>query len=346
MTKSSPRPVFSSETDLIRRYFAPLATHPDALSLNDDAALFIPQNKAHYIITKDMALSGVHFFPDDPPDLIAKKAFRRNISDVIAKGALPERYFLALALDDSVSEGWISEFARGLKEDQEHFDCSLMGGDTSRAPSGSMISITMIGRKQALGVLARDGARAGDRLFISGCLGDAALGLLLRQKDARLKPLCVSNKTTTHLLQSYLVPHPPPVQLASLLARNASASLDISDGLLMDLMRLLKASGVSAVIDRTCLPLSWAASELLELDVSLWSVILAGGDDYQMLVCIPEKKVKAFENAAKQVNIEISEIGFIAEGDPKITLTEPTHTGAFKQRIIHEPPGFEHFSSK
>ena len=167
----------SGEDDLIARYFRPLATAPGALGLIDDAAL-LASSSDDLVLTTDAVVEGVHFLPDDPPDAVARKALRVNLSDLAAKGATPAGFLLTLALRE-VKEAWLAPFARALGEDAAAFGCPLLGGDTVSTPGPAMVSVTAFGRVPAGRMVRRAGARAGDRIAVTGTIGDAALGLLL-----------------------------------------------------------------------------------------------------------------------------------------------------------------------
>src|SRR4051812_15658658 len=165
----------SGEDSLIARYFRPLATDPGALNLVDDAAVLNPTGE-DIVVTTDAIVESVHFLPDDPPDTIARKALRVNLSDLAAKGAAPAGFVLTLALR-SVDEAWLKPFAQALGEDAVTFDCPLLGGDTVSTPGPVMISITAFGRVAAGKMVHRAGARPGNRVVVTGTIGDAALGL-------------------------------------------------------------------------------------------------------------------------------------------------------------------------
>src|SRR5258705_9553981 len=165
----------SGEDSLIARYFKPLATDPGAFHLTDDAAVLKALGD-DIVVTTDAIVEGVHFLSDDPPDTIARKALRVNLSDLAAKGATPAGFVLTLALR-SADDSWLKPFARGLGEDAGLFDCPLLGGDTVSTPGPLMISITAFGRVPAGRMVHRSGAKPGDRVVVTGTIGDAILGL-------------------------------------------------------------------------------------------------------------------------------------------------------------------------
>ncbi|BDV34000.1 thiamine-monophosphate kinase [Methylocystis iwaonis] len=265
-----------TEDELIARVFAPIAG-PAALGLKDDAALIEPSPEAT-VATVDMLVAGVHFFADDPPGAIARKALRVNLSDLAAKGAAPIGFLLSLALPADWTNDWLKAFAAGLAEDAATFAAPLIGGDTTATPGPLTISITALGRTSRFA--PRTGARAGDAIYVSGTIGDAALALALRRDAklaARLSPLA-----RAHLLDRYLLPR-PRLDLVSLLRHHASAAMDVSDGLAGDLAKLCAASGVGAVVEAPTVPLSDAAREAIALAPSLFETALTGGDDYEIL---------------------------------------------------------------
>src|ERR1700730_15599147 len=172
----------SAEDSLIARYFRPLATDPGAFNLGDDAAI-LKTDGEDIVVTTDAIVEGVHFLPDDPPDTIARKALRVNLSDLAAKGATPAGFVLTLALR-AADDAWLKPFARGLGEDAARFQCPLLGGDTVSTPGPVMISITALGRVSPGKMVRRKGAKPGDRVVVSGTIGDAALGLDLLKGGA------------------------------------------------------------------------------------------------------------------------------------------------------------------
>jgi thiamine-monophosphate kinase len=176
----------SGEERIIGRFFRPLARHAGALGLADDAALLTPLAGHELVLTVDATVAGVHFFADDPADLVAKKALRVNLSDLAAKGAEPLGALLALSMPAKISDEWLELFARGLGEDCDHFKCPLLGGDTTGTGGALTISITAVGSLPVGQMVMRQGAKAGDAIVVSGTIGDAALGLKLRREpDAK-----------------------------------------------------------------------------------------------------------------------------------------------------------------
>jgi thiamine-monophosphate kinase len=294
----------TGEDNLIARYFRPLATDPGALGLIDDAAILASTGQ-DLVVTTDAIVEGVHFLPDDPPDTIAHKALRVNLSDLAAKGATPAGFVLTLALRDA-REAWLAPFAEAIGEDAATFGCPLLGGDTVSTPGPLMISVTAFGHVPAGKMIRRDGARAGDRIAVTGTIGDAALGLRILRGDIPREGLDAPSREA--LVQRYRVPRPRNA-IAAAVRAHATAAMDVSDGLAGDLAKLCAASGVSATIEIPAIPLSEPTRALLaEAQVSLENII-AGGDDYEVLCTVPESRWDSFYAAAIQANTPVTCIG-------------------------------------
>lgn len=319
-----------SEDGLIARFFAPLAGAA-ALGLRDDAGLLAVAPGHDLVLTKDAVVAGVHFFPDDPPDAIARKALRVNLSDLAAKRARPIGFLLAIMLPDDWTEDWLQPFARGLGEDAALFGCPLIGGDTVATPGPLCLSITALGEVPARSMLPRTTVRAGDALYLSGTVGDAALGLHVRRHDrSRAEPAstalaaapwieALAEADRLHLMDRYLHPRPRLALLDAL--RHAGAGMDVSDGLIGDLGKMLRVSGVSARIDLRRLPLSEAARAALKADPSLLGTIVTGGDDYELLVAVAEPARQAFEAEAAACGVDVTMIGRAVQGAEPLSLT-------------------------
>jgi thiamine-monophosphate kinase len=306
----------SGEDDLIARYFKPLATDPGALGLVDDAAIL----KAHgedIVVTTDAVVAGVHFLPDDPPDTVARKALRVNLSDLAAKGATPAGFVLTLALPRA-DETWLAAFARGLGEDAAHYGCPLLGGDTVSTPGPLMVSITAFGRLPAGTMVHRSGAKPGDCVMVTGTIGDATLGLDLLRGGAVAAALADDVASREHLVGRYRVPQPRNA-LARALREHASAAMDVSDGLAGDLAKLCAASGVSAVIDAPRVPTSPVAAALLARGVTGIEALISGGDDYELLCTVADAHYEVMADAARRAGVALTAIGRIvaASGAPR-----------------------------
>jgi thiamine-monophosphate kinase len=299
----------SGEDSLIARYFRPLATDPGAFDLGDDAAIL----KAHgedIVVTTDAIVEGVHFLPDDPPDTVARKALRVNLSDLAAKGADPAGFVLTLALRGA-DDAWLTAFARGLGSDAGLFGCPLLGGDTVSTPGPLMISITAFGRVPVGKMVHRGGAKPGDRIVVTGTIGDAALGLDICKGGAAATDL--ADDAAAMLVGRYRVPQPRNA-LAQAVRDHASAAMDVSDGLAGDLAKLCAASGVSAIIDAPSIPLSAPAATLLARGAVGIPAIVSGGDDYEILGAVPENRFEAFAQAAARAAVPVASIGTVIAG--------------------------------
>jgi thiamine-monophosphate kinase len=296
------------EDGLIARYFRPLATAPGADRLLDDAATYHAPPGFEQVLTTDAVVEGVHFFAEDAPGAVARKALRVNLSDLAAKGAAPAGYLLTIALNEDWSEDWLSAFCAGLAADQAEFGISLYGGDTVRTPGPLFVSVTAFGLTPEGRVPRRTKARAGQKLYVTGTIGDAALGLKIRLDDAVRTRWGLNAADAEHLVQRYLLPQ-PRVGAAALVAEYASAAMDISDGLAGDLARLCAASDTGAVLDAARVPLSPAARKAVEADPAALTAVLTGGDDYEILAAVDAGKTAAFEAAAAAAGMAFTEIG-------------------------------------
>jgi thiamine-monophosphate kinase len=322
----------SGEDRLIARYFQPIATHPGALGLTDDAAFIKPPPGCDLVLKTDAIIGGVHFFADDAASAVASKALRVNLSDLAAKGASPLGFLLSLALPKEIGDEWLSGFAEGLRADAVLFGCPLFGGDTDRTPGPVTISIAMFGSVPEGTMVRRAGAQAGDRVFVSGTIGDAALGLALR-KGA---PWTLSDAQRQHLTSRYLLPQPRDA-LAEAVRAHASAAMDVSDGLAGDFVKLCRASKVAAEIEVARVPLSDAAKAVLAAEPAMIETALTGGDDYEIVCTVPVGKAESFRAAARAAHVAVTEIGQIKAGEGVRFLGPDGQALAFKHA------SFSHF---
>jgi thiamine-monophosphate kinase len=304
----------SAEQRLIGRYFRPLATHPGAFGLADDAAAITPPPGCDLVLTADGVIAGVHFLPGDPPESIGRKALRMNLSDLAAKGAKPVGFLLSLALPARVSESWIAEFAGGLAKDIERYDCPLLGGDTDHTPGPIAASIAAFGAVPHGGMVRRSTAKAGDVVIVTGTVGDAALGVKLRRDSGLAKRWRLNKAMAAQLTQRYLLPEPRNA-LAKAVRLHASAAMDVSDGLAGDLGKLCHASKVAAEIDVERVPLSVAAHAVLAGAPKLIETLLTGGDDYEIVLTLAPGELPGLREAAKSTGVALTEIGRIVKGD-------------------------------
>lgn len=295
-----------SEDDLIATVFAPIAG-PGALGLKDDVACFTPPAGCDLVVTADAVVSGVHFLPDDGPEAIARKALRVNVSDLAAKGADPLGFVMTLALPADVTRTWIEAFAVALGDDAARFRCPLLGGDTVRTPGPLSISITAFGAVPHGQLVPRTGVRAGDLIYVSGFIGDAALGLQVRLRQAPWIDR-LSDASHDYLLGRFLFPQ-PRLAISQVVRDHASGAMDVSDGLVGDLSKMMRASGVGARIELSRVPLSDAVRAAMRLESALFDTAITGGDDYEILCAVPPLKAAAFEAAARASGVAVARIG-------------------------------------
>ena len=309
----------SSEDDLIARLFAPLAG-AEGLGLLDDAALLAPTPGAEMVLTAEAIVDGVHFFADDPAEAVAAKALGVNLSDLAAKGARPRGFLLTLALPKAVAGdgAWLEAFAAGLGRVAAAAGCPLLGGDTVSTPGPLCLSITALGEVAKGKMVRRTGVRSGDWLYVSGTIGDGALGLRVRQGDT----LGLGAEEGAFLLDRYLRPRPRNA-LAAAMAARASGGMDVSDGLIGDLTKMLRVSGVTARVELGKVPLSPAAAAAIAAQPSLFDLALTGGDDYELLASVAPSEAAAFEAAADVAHVKVTRIGAATAGNGPPTFVGP-----------------------
>lgn len=277
-----------AEFGLIARHFRPLAG-PGGLDLLDDAAVLMPPPGRELVLTVDAMVEGVHFLPDDPADLVARKLLRVNLSDLAAKGATPLAYLLTVSAPRGTPDAWFATFAAGLRQDQQSFGISLLGGDTTSTPGPASLTVTAIGHVAPGGMVRRAGARPGDEIWVTGTIGDGALGLRAIRGEIP--------DASGHLADRYRLPRPRLCLVDPALVR---AAMDVSDGLLQDLGHLCRAGGVGATVRANIVPGSTA--EWLELR-------LTGGDDYELLMAVDPERSGALRQRAASLAIQVTCIG-------------------------------------
>jgi thiamine-monophosphate kinase len=292
----------------IRRFFAPLAGS-GGLGLLDDAALIDCAPGHRLVVTVDAMVAGVHYLPDDPPDLVARKLLRVNLSDLAAMGARPRHYLVTTALPAELDDDWVARFAAGLAEDQRHFGVDLLGGDSVSTPGPAALTLTAIGEVAAGTEIRRSGARPGDRVWVSGTIGDAYLGLaVLRGGYAGLPA-----QDRAALADRYQLPE-PRTALGPRLVGIAHAMQDVSDGLVADLRHICAASQVGATVALASLPLSTAARHAIAGAADLPVKLATGGDDYELLFTASPEKDAAIARLAAELSLPITAIGSIEQG--------------------------------
>lgn len=305
------------EFALIAELFVPLTGgDPAARGLSDDAAFLADRPGTDTVLTVDAMVAGVHFLPDDPPDLIARKLVRVNLSDLAAKGAEPVALLLAAAFPRDVTAPWLRVFAAGLGEDLATFGAVLIGGDTVATPGPLTLSLTAIGRVAAGRGIGRSGASLGDDIWVSGTIGDGSLGLRAArgELDGMLAPDDVA-----FLADRYRLPR-PRVGLGPRLIGLAGASMDVSDGLIQDLGHLCRASGVGARIEAARVPLSEAAGRGLAAGLVTLASLCGGGDDYEVLFTAPPASAAVVAALGAELGLPLTRIGAIVAGAGVTTI--------------------------
>jgi len=322
----------SGEFSIIENLFAPLAGE-GAFALQDDAALFVPTPGQQLVLTKDAIAEGRHYLEGDSPGDVARKILRVNLSDLASKGASPRGYLLSCAWSETTSYEWMAAFAAGLAADQKQFGIELLGGDTIKAAGPSVFSLTAIGDVAAGKMVLRSGARPGDDLWVTGTIGDGALGLLAARGELDF----LSASEQDYLVQRYRVPE-PPVSFGKELSGFASAALDVSDGFLADAGHLCVASGVGIEIEREAVPVSPAARSCLTANPRAWETILTGGDDYQILFSAAVTMRERVELLAQSTVASVGRVGCVTEDTGRIRVLD-----AAGEQLNIEQAGFQHF---
>ncbi len=320
------------EFDRIDRHFKPLAKDfQGALELLDDAALVSAPSGETLVVTTDAMVEGVHYLPGEDPARLARKALRVNLSDLAGMGARPLAYLLTTALPKTIGDDWLAGFADGLRQDQDRFGVHLAGGDSVSTPGPTTISITAIGTVPDGQAISRSGARVGDRVWVSGVIGDGVLGL--RAARGQLDGLAEGDRR--HLAGRYHLPT-PRTELGQALRGQATAAADVSDGLIGDLGHICRASGVGATVSVDTVPLSDAARAAIALDPALEAEAVAGGDDYELVFTAPATARDTLLRIADDLDCPLTEIGAIVEGK---TVASVGSDG----RPVSLPQAWQHF---
>lgn len=311
------------EFETIARLLRPLAEHPAARGLTDDVAVLEPPPGKTLILTQDAMVEGVHFLETDPPDTLGRKLLRVNLSDLAAKGGEPFGYLMSCAWSDRCDWAWREAFARGLAEDQAAYGLTLLGGDSVVTPGPLTLGATLIGWGEPGRTPSRAGARAGDLLLVSGTIGDGYLGLQAAQGDISTFGELGANWLT----QRYRQPN-ARVELASMVRRQATASADVSDGLVADAGNIAKASGLAVTVDLGALPLSGPARLWVERHANqtvALSQLATAGDDYEIVFTAPSERLEAIRDEAAQAGCPVTVVGRMETGEGvSVVLGEDT----------------------
>lgn len=307
------------EFSIIAKYFAPLSKgEKGAFSLTDDAAVIKTVAAGNMVITKDSIVEGVHFLPTDPPELIARKLMRVNVSDLVAKGARPVYYLLAATFRKGIGDEWIEKFADGLRKDQRTYGMKLIGGDTTSVDGPMSFSLTAIGEAEK--PVLRRGAKAGDVLYVTGSIGDSCIGLKFLSKDSGFRiPDSGENTrnsqlaTGNYFINRYHLPEPRTL-VGMHIARVATASVDVSDGLVADVGHICENSGVAAIIRAGSVPLSRGAKKLVREKKVDIAELISHGDDYEIAFTAAKVKTPIVYELAKFAGVQITQVGEIVSG--------------------------------
>ncbi|NVJ98097.1 MAG: thiamine-phosphate kinase [Alphaproteobacteria bacterium] len=318
----------SGEFDLIAEYFLPLAG-PEGLGFLDDAACFSSPEGQDIVVTKDLLVEGIHFVGDEAPASIAMKCLAVNLSDLAAKGAKPALYWLGISVPKDKPGDWVGHFASGLKAMQERSGIALAGGDTTASLGGITVSITALGYVPKGGMLRRTTARAGDDIYVTGTLGDAALGLRVVQGALA---------SDAYLAERYRTPTPRN-SFGEAIRTIATACADISDGLLADVGHIAIGSGVCVRIEEKLLPISDHAADAVRQSPALRHLIYSGGDDYELVFTAPKPMAGKISSLANAHDVAVTCVGRVEEGEG-VRLVDPD--GKLVQAAKR---GFDHFSN-
>ncbi len=326
----------SSEFDRIDRFLKPLAAgFQGALGLVDDAGVLTLPASQSLVVTTDAMVEGIHYLAGEPPDRLARKLLRVNLSDLAAMGAEPYCYTLTLALVPDVEDSWLAAFVAGLASDQAAFGIHLLGGDSVSTPGPTVLSVTAFGRVENGRMILRSGARPGDAVLVSGTIGDGALGL----RVARDGVPGLDAEHVRFLAGRYHLPD-PQVQLGQALPGLAAAAADLSDGLIGDLGHICRASGVSAVVEADRVPLSAPARSMIALDARWRKVALAGGDDYELIFTARPDALAAIQAVAEGCGVQVTVVGRIVEADGQTPEARMIDAGGTTLKGLD---GWQHF---
>jgi thiamine-monophosphate kinase len=330
----------NSEEAIIGAFWAPLAAgFPGAFGLKDDCAVITPEPGSDLVVTTDAVIAEVHFMEGDDAGAVAWKALAVNVSDLVAKGAMPFAYVMELALPETPERTWLETFAEGLRNAQQAFGCQLIGGDTDRTPGPLSVSITAFGTVPSGGMVRRATASPGDLVYVSGTIGDAALGLALRRDPGLAERWRLEPGACSRLEAAYLRPV-PPVSVAPALRASAGAAMDISDGLVKDFGRMCHASGVGGIIEADRVPLSEPARLVMEGGGVTLAELLTGGEDYEVLAVVAPERAADFERGAEASGTPVTRIGEITSASSPVRIIDAAGNDLAVART-----GWDHFSS-
>ena len=288
------------EFDLIKKYFAPISSI-ESQNLSNDGAVFKPKKDLDYVVSTDTIVEKIHFIGNEPPDQIAKKALRTNLSDLAAMGADPEFYSLSISLPKAKSKSFIENFAKGLKEDQKKYKIKLLGGDLTASSQLITITTNIIGPVPSGKCISRSNSMVNDLLYVTGVLGLSNIGLLNLMKN---------DKKFSIAKLKYYLPQ-PRVEFSCSVRNFVTSMIDISDGFIQDCRHLARLSNLEFVINLNNLPIS--DIDLLSYEERLNSALI-GGDDYELLFTSPPVHKEKINKIAKLQGLQITNIGYVKNG--------------------------------
>lgn len=327
------------EFALIARFFAPLAkSAPGAFGLTDDAAALAVAAGRRLIVTTDALVAGVHFPMNETPQSVARRLIGVNLSDLAAMGAKPEAYVMATALPKDCDAGWIRAFANELKRQQKVYGITLIGGDTVATAGPLTVCLTAFGTVARGRPLRRNGAKPGDLIYVSGSVGDAALGLKVLQGGIA----GLANRHATALIGRYRRPR-PRVRLGLGLVGLATAAIDVSDGLIADLGHVARASRCVAEIDVDRVPLSAAVRAAIARDSRLRGPALTGGDDYELVFTARPSKAEAIARLARRLKLPLTAIGRMRRAKGRVGRRVVVTRDAAGRAVKVVGTGYRHF---
>ena len=315
-----------SEFEVISRYFTRAPRHT-TLGVGDDAALFSVSPGCELAASTDMLVEGVHFFPDVDPQALGHKALAVNLSDLAAMGAMPRWAMLSLALPDADTQ-WLQGFSRGFFALADKHGVDLIGGDTTRGPRN--ICVQIMGEVRQGWALRRDGAKIDDDIWVSGQFGDAAAAIAHRRGELKLEPEALAR------CRQRLDWPAPRIALGLELGALARSAIDVSDGLLGDLAHICERSRVGAEVGYPAIPCSADLAPLRD-QAPVMRAVLAGGDDYELCFTAVPERAGAIEALAATLDIALTRIGRIVEGNALTVFDAAGRPLAVKDK------GFDHF---
>jgi thiamine-monophosphate kinase len=318
----------TSEFDLIARHFTRPAANA-VLGVGDDAALVDVSNGMDLAVSTDTMVSGTHFFPDVDPENLGHKALAVNLSDMAAMGAMPYWATLALTLP-SVNHDWLAAFAKGFFDLAEEYNVSLIGGDTTRGPLS--FTVTIMGEVPAGAALRRSGAKAGNDIWVSGQIGDAALAVAHRHGRLKLDEADYAEAVMR------LYEPTPRVALGQALRGLATSAIDISDGLLADIGHICRLAKVGAKIELPRVPVSAIGAKHVNTGEGL-SAIVAGGDDYELCFTAPPNSRESIQELTQILGVPLARIGTVSKGKG-VSLV-----GSDGKPVSIDGLGFDHFAA-